>query len=93
MRTARPSRRSAFPLLLAATAFLCAPSAWAVNTEKDVINGQTDLTAGASYVGGGTPGATWDVTFTNVVYAPTAFTMNANETFDSIKQRYLARCL
>ena len=34
-------------------------------TEKDVLTTATDLTAGASYVGGGTPGTTWDVTFTN----------------------------
>ena len=56
----------------------------AANAEKDVLTTATDLTAGASYLGGGTPGATWDVTFTNATYGATTFTVNANLTLGTL---------
>jgi autotransporter-associated beta strand protein len=48
------------------------------NLERDMLTTATDLTAGASYAGGGTPGTTWDVTFTTGTYGATTFTVNAN---------------
>ncbi len=78
--------------------FMNSRSAVAANTEYDVTNGQTDLTAIATYttggtsgtgVGGSTPGSgptvTSDVTFdSGVVYTPAAFTLNSSLTFGSL---------
>ncbi len=59
-----------------AVALFASESALA-NTEDDVVNGQSDLTQPATY-SGGLPTTTSDVTFTNVAYSPTAFTLNPN---------------
>ncbi len=77
-------RRRRTPLLVRALLwlFLSHATPWMgramANLEKDVLTTATDLTAGASYVGGGTPGATWDVTFMNGAYSATTFTVNSN---------------
>lgn len=76
--------RVAFPLAVAIAAMLSAMTVQAANTEKDVNNRSTDLVVGVSYMGGGTPGATWDVTFTNLVYCSTTFTIGGNLTLDSL---------
>ncbi len=47
------------------------------NTADNVTNGQSDLGASGTY-GGGSPTTSSDVTFTNVTYSPTAFTLNTN---------------
>ena len=59
-----------------AVGWLGSASVWAVNSEKDIANGVTDLTIGT--------GATSDVTFTNVTYSPVTFTVGANLTLDSL---------
>jgi hypothetical protein len=46
------------------------------NTEDDVNNGSTDLTAPASYSGGAV-GTSSDVTFTAAAYSPAAFTIGS----------------
>jgi len=72
------------PLFVGAIAalFFSRASPWisraAANVQKDVLTSATDLTTGASYLGGGTPGVTWDVTFTNSIYSATTFTVNSN---------------
>ncbi len=47
-------------------------------TEKDLLTTATNISAGTSYVGGGTPLTTWDVTWTNSTYASTTFLLNTN---------------
>lgn len=56
----------------------CPRGSLAANLEKDVLTTATDLTSGASYLGGGTPGTKWDATFLNVIYSATTFTVNTN---------------
>ncbi len=70
----------------------------AANTQYNVINGKTDLTATATYTTGGTlgtgasgtaagagPTVTSDVTFNSgVAYNPAAFTLNSSQTFGSL---------
>ena len=63
--------------LLTGTTFLISQSGWAANTPDNVVNGQTDLTLGASY-SAGLPAATNDVVFTNTAYNPAAFTLNSS---------------
>ncbi len=78
-------RRARMPLIVRLFAWMILShlTAWcgraiAANVEKDVLPTATDLTAGASYLGGGTPGVTWDATFANVIYLLTTFTVNNN---------------
>jgi fibronectin-binding autotransporter adhesin len=65
------------------------PTAQAQNTEYDVTNGRTDLTAPRTYLTGGAPATagplvTSDVTFDGIPYSPAAFTINSGETFGSL---------
>lgn len=49
------------------------------NTELDVVNGQTDLTAAGSYTQATAPTTASDITFdSGTTYSPTAFTINPN---------------
>lgn len=51
----------------------------AANTELDVANGKTDLTAAGSYTQGTAPSTTNDITFTGgTTYSPTTFTSNVS---------------
>ena len=86
------------PAALALPLLAFSQSAQAANTEYDVINGKTDLTAPATYTTGGTAGTgaggtvsatgptvTSDVTFdSGTTYSPTAFTLNSSQTFGSL---------
>ena len=88
------------PVALALPLLVLQQSAFAANTEFDVVNGQTDLTnaAGTTYKTGGTtgtgaggmvtatvPSVTSDVTFdSGTVYSPAAFTLNSSLTFGSL---------
>ncbi len=76
------------PLILAGSiaALLSVQSAKAFmpqNTEDDVQNGSTDLTAAASY-NNGAPTSTSDVTFTSVNYSPAAFTVGSDLTIGTL---------
>ncbi len=97
-RAARP--RFAIPAiaLFAGISLFVGRNAQAANTEYDVTNGQTDLTAIATYTTGGTSGTgvggtaaitgptvTSDVTFdSGVAYSPVAFTLNSSLIFGSL---------
>lgn len=70
--------------VMAALSVPLSQSAWAANTEKDVINGQSDLFLGTTYNPSGVPAVTSDVTFTNVAYSPAAFTLSGNITVGSL---------
>lgn len=79
----RRMRRAPFLMRAALWLLLSHLTPWtsraiAANTEKDVLTTATDLTAGASYSGGGTPGTAWDATFTTATYGATTFTVNTN---------------
>ncbi len=58
-------------------AHLCENRAIAA-TQKDLLTTATNISAGTSYVGGGTPLTTWDVTWTNSTYSATTFLLNSN---------------
>jgi autotransporter-associated beta strand protein len=56
------------------------------NTEQDVPNGTTDLTTlGAT--------STSDVTFTNIVYSPTLFTIGSDVTFGTVNDEDITQAL
>ena len=68
--------------LPAVAAVLCLGSllssmAMAANTQDNVVNGQADLTAPATF-SSGSPTTASDLTFLSGAYSPTAFTLNAN---------------
>lgn len=48
------------------------------NSELDVNSGSTDLTSANSYVQGTTPTTSSDVTFDNITYSPSSFTINSS---------------
>jgi fibronectin-binding autotransporter adhesin len=48
------------------------------NTEKDVVNGQTNLSASGTYSPSGTPTPTSDVAFTSTTYTSTTFGVSTN---------------
>ena len=91
----RATRRA---LLLSLALVSLSQYAGAANTQYNVKNGSTDLTATATYTTGGTlgtgaggapagsgPTVTSDVTFNSgVTYLPTAFTLNSSQTFGSL---------
>ncbi len=55
------------------------------NTEADVVNTNTDLTAAATYSTNAVPGVTNDVVFTSgTAYNPANFTLGTSETFGSL---------
>jgi fibronectin-binding autotransporter adhesin len=81
--------RAAALALGASVSLWAGPAAQAQNTEYDVTNGRTDLTAPRTYMTGGAtatagPLVTSDVTFDGITYSPAAFTINSGETFGSL---------
>jgi fibronectin-binding autotransporter adhesin len=77
--------RGAGALLAVLALFAFNPQSLLANTEDDVVNGQTDLSAATTYTSNPSlPSTTNDVTFTSTTYSSTAFTLNPNGTNLSI---------
>src|SRR5947209_14765060 len=78
MSSSKSVRRALCLLSAAVVATLGQNTRVSANSELDVNNGATDLTSSSSYLQGTAPAPTSDVTFTNITYNPTAFTVNSS---------------